>query len=207
MENLACYDDWDNSDLEDRDIIEKEAMHDAEYNSQTCESFSFGKEHFASIETSGAKQKLDSEMNENVDNLPTKPIYNVFDSLTIELLSNKTQYKKYILSKENPEKYDEYIQFLRSCKKHQNSILNLVGDLLIQPEHEIYDKEIKYAFEVFAKTCIKQLDKKVDQQKYSFYGKEEDTLFADMDNNNPIISSAPLSSKSMWGKSIRKISP
>jgi hypothetical protein len=176
----VCYDDWDNSDLEDQDIMEKEAMHDAEYEQER----------------------------ENIDNLeclPTKPIYNVFDSLTIELLSNKTQYKKYILSKENPEKYDEYMQFLKSCKKHQNSIQRLLEDLLIQPEHESYNKEIKYAFEVFAKTCIKYLDNKIDQQKYSFYEKDEDTLFADMDNDNPIISSAPLYPKSLWGKSIRKI--
>ena len=198
----VCYDDWDNSDLEDQDIMEKEAMHDAEYEQER----------------------------ENIDNLeclPTKPIYNVFDSLTIELLSNKTQYKKYILSKENPEKYDEYIQFLKSCKKHQNSIQRLLEDLLIQPEHESYDKEIKYAFEVFAKTCIKYLDNNEEKKKYSFYGKDEDTLFADMDNDNPIISSAPNSSgdrrsptelvvggvnaplplytKSLWGKSIRKI--
>ena len=120
-------------------------------------------------------------------------------------MSNKTQYKKYILSKENPEKYDEYIQFLKSCKKHQNSIQRLLEDLLIQPEHESYDKEIKYAFEVFAKTCIKYLDNNEEKKKYSFYGKDEDTLFADMDNDNPIISTAPLYTKSLWGKSIRKI--
>jgi len=175
----VCYDDWDNSDLEDQDIMEKEEMHDTEH---------------------GVKN------DENIDNLPTKPIYNVFDSLTIELLSNKTQYKKYILSKENPEKYDEYIQFLKSCKKHQNSIQKLLEDLLIQPEHESYNKEIKYAFEVFAKTCIKYLDNNEEKKKYSFYEKDEDTLFADMDNDNPIISTAPLSTKSIWGKSIRKIS-
>ena len=194
----VCYDDWDNSDLEEQDILEKEAMHDAEY--EGCVK-PLGNQVLN--ETLSADDGVKND--ENIDNLPTKRIYNVFDSLTIELLSNKTQYKKYILSKDNPEKYDEYIQFLKSCKKHQNSILNLVGDLLIQPEHESYNKEIKYAFEVFAKTCIKYLDNKVDQQKYSFYGKDEDTLFADMDNDNPIISSAPLYSKSLWGKSIRKI--
>jgi hypothetical protein len=192
MENLkkqkipVCYDDWDNSDLEDQDIMEKEEMHDAEYETLSADD--------------GVKN------DENIDNLPTKPIYNIFDSLTIELLSNKTQYKKYILSKENPEKYDEYIQFLKSCKKHQNSIQKLLEDLLIQPEHESYDKEIKYAFEVFAKTCIKYLDNNEEKKKYSFYEKDEDTLFVDMDNDNPIISTAPLYSKSMWGKSIRKIS-
>jgi len=37
MENMkkqkipVCYEDWDNSDLEDQDIMEKEEMHDAEY--------------------------------------------------------------------------------------------------------------------------------------------------------------------------------
>lgn len=58
MENMkkqkipVCYEDWDNSDLEDQDIMEKEEMHDAEY---------------------GVKN------DENIDNLPTKTIYNVFD--------------------------------------------------------------------------------------------------------------------------------
>jgi len=193
----VCYDDWDNSDLEDQDIMDKEFF------SESTLSI-IGKES-RDDSTNATSSEHEREITDNLECLPTKPIYNVFDSLTIELLSNKTQYKKYILSKENPEKYDEYMQFLRSCKKYHKSIMNLLEDLLIQPDHEIYDKELKYAFEVFAKTCIKYLDNNEEKKKYSFYGKDEDTLFADMDNDNPIISSEPLYTKSLWGKSIRKI--
>jgi len=140
---------------------------------------------------------------ENASPPSTKPAYNAFDSLTLELLSNKTQYKKYILSKENPEKYEEYLDYLKKCKKHQSEILNLVSALLSQPEHETYDKEIRYKFEVFAKTCIQYFENMEEKKKYSFYERDEDVLFADMDNDNPIIPSAPTSS--MWGKAIRKI--
>jgi len=41
MENSkrpVCYDDWDNSDIEDQDIMEKEEMHDAEYPQKTSEN-------------------------------------------------------------------------------------------------------------------------------------------------------------------------
>jgi hypothetical protein len=134
---------------------------------------------------------------------PTKPVYNVFDSLTLELLSNKTQYKKYILSKENPEKYEEYLDYLKKCKKHQMAIVNMVSKLLVQPEDDMYDKEIKHKFEVFAKNCIQYFDDLEEKKKYSFYEKDEDVLFADMDNDNPIISTVPTSS--LWGKSIHKI--
>jgi hypothetical protein len=140
---------------------------------------------------------------ENASPPSTKPVYNAFDSLTLELLSNKTQYKKYILSKENPEKYEEYLDYLKKCKKYQSEILNLVSALLAQPEHETYDKEIRYKFEVFAKTCIQYFENMEKKKKYSFYERDEDVLFADMDNDNPIIPSAPTSS--MWGKAIRKI--
>ena len=151
------------------------------------------------IEEKEAMHDVESESNDT----ETKPIYNAFDSLTIELLSNKTQYKKYILSKENPEKYEEYIHYLKQCRKYQSAILNAARDLLYNPEDDKYDKESKYAFEVFAKTCFRYFDNLEEKKKYSFYEKDEDTLFVDMHNDNPIIPSVP--TYSMWGKSIRKI--
>ena len=95
----------------------------------------------------------------------TKTIHNISDSLTIELLSNKTQYKKYILSKEDPMKYEEYMVFLKKCKKYQHYIVNMVSNLIVQPEHESYDENTKQAFESFVKKCINYRE---DKDTYNY---------------------------------------
>ena len=54
------------------------------------------------------------------------------DKLTLELLTNKTQYKKY-LAKEDPYGYQKQQEYLGKIKKYKSKILGLSKDYLENP--------------------------------------------------------------------------
>ena len=78
------------------------------------------------------------------------------DKLTLELLMNKTNYKKYV-EKTDPKKFDERQQFLARVRKYRGRILSLTEDYLENPDIQV-SLDMNQAFDDFMKSAIRYLE-------------------------------------------------
>lgn len=137
------------------------------------------------------------------------------DKLTLELLINKSQYKKYLLQT-NPTKFKEHREHLEKISKYRGKIRALFSDLLENPEKQITN-QINEDFSHFVKTCIYYFEmKEIDDPESMKYPKDEDVLFENCEENqmseneretDELIlkpDTKALASSSFWGKSIVK---
>ena len=118
------------------------------------------------------------------------------DKLTLELLTNKTQYKKY-LSKEDPKRFQEHKDYLEKIKKNKSKIIRLTNEFLENPEKQ-FTTELNDMFLIFGKSMIKYIElKSIERENlYNHRDQEEDEddeiLFdtekmEDLDKPNPEI--------------------
>jgi hypothetical protein len=148
------------------------------------------------------------------------------DKLTLELLINKNQYRKF-LAKTDPSKSKEYEDYLEQLNQYKESILTMTNDLLENPALQI-STEINEIFETYVKTIIRYLQMKEMEDKHEYsYEHDEHTLFGKraFENiganmaayshkssnyslgilENEIVEKEELpSTQSFWGKAIRK---
>jgi hypothetical protein len=129
---------------------------------------------------------------------------NDMDRLTLELFTNKNQYKKY-LSKIEPENYNEMRSFREKCLEHKSEILKQVEMLLNEtddndnPNHYIQD-----SFGIFAREVIKEIERKiqkeVDSDNEDDIDDDDDMLFPPdkMIESDKIVE--PVEKYSFWGK-------
>jgi hypothetical protein len=99
------------------------------------------------------------------------------DKLTLELLTNKTQYKKY-LAKEDPQGSQKQQDYLGKIKKYRSKILTLSKEFLENPE-KLFNNEMNEMFKIYAKTAIKYIEmREVEREnlfnKDDFEEEEED---------------------------------
>ncbi len=105
------------------------------------------------------------------------------DKLTMELLLNKTHYAKY-LSKTDPQKHNEYQEFLGKLSTYREDILSMTETLLVNPK-KMYTNEVGQAFDNYVHTLIKYLEIE-EMNKESENGNDDpDTLFAPTLMNKP----------------------
>ena len=78
------------------------------------------------------------------------------DKLTLELLMNKTNYKRYI-EKTDPKKFDERQTFLARVRKYRGRILSLTEDYLENPDIQI-TLDMNQAFDDYMKSAIRYLE-------------------------------------------------
>ena len=78
------------------------------------------------------------------------------DKLTLELLMNKTNYKKYI-EKTDPKKFDERQTFLARVRKYRARILALTEDYLENPDIQI-TLDMNQAFDDYVKSAIRHIE-------------------------------------------------
>jgi hypothetical protein len=78
------------------------------------------------------------------------------DKLTLELLMNKTNYKKYV-EKTDPKNFDERQQFLARVRKYRGRILSLTEDYLENPDIQV-SLDMNQAFDDFMKSAIRYLE-------------------------------------------------
>jgi len=139
------------------------------------------------------------------------------EKMTLELLTNKNQYNKY-LSKEDPRKFREHQEYLEKIEKFKGKILNLSKQFLENPEKS-FNLEMDEMFSIFAKTSIKYLEMR-ELENENLYNmdkdkdEEEETLFGNMNEEteeqeeveelNEVLKPNPLMN-SFWGKSIKKM--
>ena len=106
------------------------------------------------------------------------------NKLTLELLTNKTQYKKY-LAKEDPEGSQKQQDYLGKIKKYRSKILGLSKDFLENPEKS-FNREMNEMFKIYAETAIKYIEmREIEREnlfnKDEFEEKEEDEVLFDCD--------------------------
>jgi hypothetical protein len=99
------------------------------------------------------------------------------DKLTLELLINKTQYRKY-LAKTDPVKSKEYEEHLENRQQYKDAILALTENLLDDPSLQI-NTEVNGVFEDYVKTLIKYFQIKEIEDKPDGTLEEENMLFGE----------------------------
>lgn len=111
-----------------------------------------------------------------------EPMNNI-DKLTLELLINKSQYKKYV-QKNDPAKYSENQAHLGKIEKYRYKIEHIFSSLLENPEQQI-TTDINQDFTHFVKTCIRYFElKEIENTAEDHNGDpidDDDVLFGAID--------------------------
>jgi len=97
------------------------------------------------------------------------------DQITLDLLMNRQQYKKY-LAKSDPTKHIENEEHLQKIWKYRNRISEFTDELLKNPEAMI-TLDVNQAFERYVRTLIRYFEMKELEKK------DVDVLFEDMDDD------------------------
>jgi len=131
------------------------------------------------------------------------------DKLTLELFTNKTQYKKY-LSKIEPDNYNEIRVFREKCVKYKDEILNKTEKLLLLSDDYIYNF-MNNPFYKFTNEIIKEIELEIQKKNendiyennfdFSYDAEEEeddddDVLFP----SDKMIDTPIVEKHSFWGK-------
>jgi len=93
------------------------------------------------------------------------------DRLTLELLTNKSQYKKY-LSKEDPKKFQENKDYLEKIQKNKSKILRITNEFLENPEKQ-FTTELNDMFLIFGKSMIKYIELKAVERENLYNDRDE----------------------------------
>ena len=94
---------------------------------------------------------MDSD--ENISSSPQNDKF--LNELTMKLLTNKTNYAKY-LSKTDNEKYEEHQEFIQDCNHFSPDILDITKKLCKNPEED-FGNDVKEAFNEYAHVLIRYL--------------------------------------------------
>lgn len=101
------------------------------------------------------------------------------DELTMKLLSNQTNYAKY-LSKTDTLKYEEQQQFIKDCKTHKHDIISMTKTMCNNQDHT-FGTDVDDAFNNYARTLVRYLEVKYRteelQKEYEEKEDDEDTVF------------------------------
>ena len=87
---------------------------------------------------------------------------NDMDKLTLELFTNKLQYKKY-LSKIEPNNYNEIQEFREKCIEYKNEIMIKVEELLLNSDDMF---QVQDPFYRFINDIIQEIEKEKEREKY-----------------------------------------
>jgi hypothetical protein len=115
------------------------------------------------------------------------------DKLTMELFLNKSHYAKY-LAKTDPKKHDEYKAFTNKLKKYAVDIVDITSSLIENPK-QAPTLDIEESFDVFVKSIIRHMEMKEIENPPDLEEGDEDNLFGQIDEQDPVTPS-----QSFWSK-------
>lgn len=128
----------------------------------------------------------------------------MIDKLTLELLMNKSHYKRYIANTD-PTKHAEMVKHTALITKYKYKIMNLTNDMLSEPSKQI--TSVNEAFNGYVKTLIQYFQMKELENTSNERSDEDDVLFGNMaEDVSPAVESdtndmvEPIM-KSFWGGS------
>jgi hypothetical protein len=151
-----------------------------------------------------------------LEDLPNTNNSNI-DKITLELLMNNRMYSKY-LSKTDPMKYNEHASYRESISQYKKKIMEITEVMLSDKQ---FNNNLNETFHIYVKSCIKYLENKELEEKYtkdsysddddeenlfeensSYTGKDTKIrhetsmgVFGEESDNFP---------KSFWGKQVKK---
>ena len=147
-----------------------------------------------------ANDQENDQENATVQFSPAQPS---IDKITMELMMNRSHYKKYLL-KQDPQKFQEVQEYTDKIHKYSDHIESLFTELLIDSMKinvtEKHTHALNDSFREFVKSCIqhfelKELERTDDPTSSSASIDDTDVLF-DTINDTP--------SSTSWGKPIKK---
>jgi len=147
----------------------------------------------------------DAEPNEET-NMIQKSTNQHVDKLTLEFLTNKYQYNKY-LSKSDPKKYEENMTHYHKIHKYKDKIMEITNNYCNNPNRQI-TTNLDDAFNDYVRSCIQYFEMKelenIDDSSSNHA--DEDTLFMNIDekDDNTNNTSYKEPTKSFWGKGAKK---
>lgn len=106
----------------------------------------------------------------------------MIDKLTLELLMNKSHYKRYIANAD-PTKHAEMVKHNALITKYKYKIMNITNDMLSDPSKQI-TTNVNEAFNGYVKTLIQYFQMKELENKSNEHSDEEDVLFGNMDEDD-----------------------
>ena len=105
--------------------------------------------------------ELDEIIVDEIKEIQPTAIQSSIDKITMELMMNRTHYKKYLL-KQDPIKYKENQEYIVKIQKYENKFANLIAELLQDSMKtnvsEKYTRDINDTFNEFLKTCIQHFE-------------------------------------------------
>lgn len=104
------------------------------------------------------------------------------NDITMNLLMNKNQHKKYI-SIEDPAKYEREQKHLQALRKHKNEIIELTRRLLCEPDTQI-TTDVNESFNDYTRTLLRYLKMKDIEKNGYDNNSDDDTLFGNMDESD-----------------------
>jgi hypothetical protein len=124
---------------------------------------------------------------------------NDMDKLTLELFTNKNQYKKY-LSKIEPT--NDVKIFREKCLEYKDEIMKRVEMLLLDNDNDIDNHFIYDSFGIFARELIKDIEKKSEKKENEVESDTEEDYNEDEDEMlfPPDKMVEPVEKYSFWGK-------
>jgi hypothetical protein len=108
---------------------------------------------------------------------------NNMDKLTLELFTNKTQYRKY-LSKNDPDKFNSLQEEREKILKYKQELLERTDKLISCPDLAI-SPLIQESFDNYVNVLIKEIEtNKLEIKEFEDNSTDEETLFKNMDELN-----------------------
>lgn len=157
---------------------------------------------------------MNSEIGESIDNKVTvnEPVglssQSSIDKLTMELMMNKSHYKKYLINRD-PQKYQEVQEHMCKVRKYSQQIESLFAELLTDSMKsnvpEKHTRAINDSFQEYIKTCIQHFEIKDLEQGTSAGGaggesRDNDMMF----EPSTLVNSTSVLTSSSWGNPVIK---
>jgi hypothetical protein len=105
----------------------------------------------------------------------------MIDKLTLELLMNKSHYKRYIANAD-PTKHAEMVKHNALITKYKYKIMNITNELLSDPSKQI-TTSVNEAFNGYVKTLIQYFQMKEFENKSNEHSDEDDVMFGSIDED------------------------
>ena len=128
----------------------------------------------------------------------------MIDKVTLELLMNKSHYKRYIANAD-PTKHAEMVKHNALITKYKYKIMNLTNEMLSDPSKQI-TTNVNEEFNGYVKTLIQYFQMKEFENKSNEHSDDEDVLFGNMAEDDCATSESETNDmvvepimKSFWG--------
>jgi hypothetical protein len=142
--------------------------------------------------------------NTTVNNIVGLSSQSSIDKLTMELMMNKSHYKKYLLNRD-PQKYQEVQEHTNKIRKYSNQLESLFAELLTDSMKsnvpEKHTRAVNDSFQEYIKTCIQHFEIKDLEQGSTTEALDTDVMFDPSTINHTISNTVTTSS---WGAPITR---